>query len=150
MAYLRKYENKIAWVSATQDDMTCVTFHYLTTPTQEQIDADYNAYVEANEYNDTPQLTFGIDADIELLKDFVKYVKNHPAMTLTQYKTMLSVLPWYDADILRFFVLKVARGLAQAYGVDMEDFTETKVWNKVRNWLAETPAKKIAKVIWRQ
>jgi len=83
----------------------------------------------------------------ELITEVVMRLKNNPTTTLTQYNNYLSTKQWYEQAIIRFFVYKVAMGLAEYHGVVLTNYTETQVLQKVRDWIVATPAKKLSKVI---
>jgi hypothetical protein len=82
-----------------------------------------------------------------LITEFVTLVKQNPTVTLTQYNNWLAGKQWYEAAIIRYFVYKTAIGLAEHYGVSLTSMTESFVLGKVRDWLVNTPARKLEKVI---
>ena len=86
----------------------------------------------------------------DLIKEVVVRLKNNPTTTLTQYNNYLSTKPWYEQAIIRFFVYKLAMGLAQLHGVILANYTESTVFAKVRDWIVATPAKKLSKVIFNE
>lgn len=83
----------------------------------------------------------------ELIKEVVLKIKANPTLTLTQYNNYLSGKLWYEQAIIRFFLYKLAVGLAQHYGVVLTDYTETQVLQKVRDYIVNTPNWKLAKII---
>lgn len=88
-----------------------------------------------------------ITAHVELIKEVVTKIKANPTLTLAQYNNYLSGKPWYEQAIIRFFIYKLAVGLAQSYGVTLTDYTETQILSKVRDWIVATPTNKLAKII---
>jgi hypothetical protein len=74
-------------------------------------------------------------------------VKARPSLTLSQYNTYVATKPWYEQAVIRFFVYRLAMGLARHYGVSITSYTETFILGKVRDWIVATPLKKIAKIV---
>jgi hypothetical protein len=83
----------------------------------------------------------------ELLREVITKLKINPTLTLSQYNTYLATKQWYEAAIIRYFIYKTAIGLAQHYGVILANYTETTVLTKVRDWIVETPANKLEKIL---
>lgn len=82
-----------------------------------------------------------------LITEFVTKVKTTPTITLAQYNTWLGTKQWYDAATIRYFVKRLADGLALHHGVVLANYTEITVLGKVRDWIVATPARKLEKVI---
>lgn len=126
---------------------TVTLFKFAVQPTQAQLDEIEASYIDQHQYDDVNQEVISVYDHVDLIKEFVKKIKDNPGVTLVQYNTWLSTKPWYDQAILRFFVFKLATGLAAHHDVALPDMTEAQVLGKVRDWIVATPSRKIAKVI---
>ena len=115
-----------------------------TTTALEIIEANY---IEAHEYDNLTNLTYELLENIELLQEVVTEIKKYPSLTLTQYNNYLANKTWYEQAIIRYFIFVVAMGLAQHYDKSLANLDETIILINVRNWIAETPAKKITKIL---
>jgi len=115
-----------------------------TTTALEIIEANY---IEAHEYDNLTNLTYELLENIELLQEVVTEIKKYPSLTLTQYNNYLANKTWYEQAIIRYFIFVVAMGLAQHYDKSLANLDETTILINVRNWIAETPAKKITKIL---
>ena len=60
-----------------------------------------------------------------LITEFLTLVKQNPTVTLTQYNNWLATKQWYESATIRYFVYKLAIGLAQHYGVVLSNYTES-------------------------
>ena len=136
---------RIVWQMA---DGNALMLKYREQPTTAQLEAEEAKYVEQHEMDSVQQIKIDLLDSIDLLKEVVTKIRNTPTLTLTQYNNYLATLPWYDAATVRYFIYRLAMGLAQHYGVTLANYTETQVMTKVRDWLVETPLKKIAKVVY--
>ena len=115
-----------------------------TTTALEIIEANY---IEAHEYDNLTNLTYELLENIELLQEVVTEIKKYPSLTLTQYNNYLANKTWYEQAIIHYFIFVVAMGLAQHYDKSLANLDETIILINVRNWIAETPAKKITKIL---
>ena len=132
-------------VELTTDETIMLKFSEIPTTTAlETIEADY---ILAHEYDSFTNLTYELLDNIELLREVVTEIKTHPTLNLTQYNNYLAGKEWYEQAIIRYFIFVVALGLAQHYNIILVNLTEAKILTSVRDWLVETPAKKIAKIL---
>lgn len=83
----------------------------------------------------------------ELIREVVTKIKATPTLTLTQYNTWLGTKQWYEQAIIRYFIFKVAVGLAEKYKVVLANYTETTVLTKVRDWIVATHANKLERIL---
>ena len=136
---------RIVWQMA---DGNALTLKYKEQPTTAQLEAEEARYVEQHEMDSVQQIKIDLMDSIELLKEVVLKIRNTPNLTLTQYNNYLTTQTWYDAATIRYFIYRLALGLASHYDVTLTGYTEAQVLTKVRDWIVNTPLKKIAKVIY--
>ena len=89
-------------------------------------------------YSQYPKLPFESDANRQVIIAAVQYVRSHPALTLTQWNQYLNTLQWYDSSCVKAFIFRLAIGLAEHYGLVLDNYTESQVLLKVRNWICTT------------
>ena len=83
----------------------------------------------------------------DLFKAVVIAIKANPSMTLTQYTTHLNTKQWWEQAIINTYMYTIAVGLAEKHGVSLSNYTQSTVWTQVRNWIANTPARNISKIL---
>jgi len=116
-------------------------------PTTTALEAIETAYIDAHEYDNLTNLAYELLENIELLQEVVTEIKAHPSLTLTQYNAYLDGKTWYEASIIRYFIFVVANRLAQHYDKSLANMDEVTILLNVRDWIVETPIKKIAKIL---
>jgi len=116
-------------------------------PTTEQLEAIEARYLEDHQYDSDRQVEISLYDNIDLMKEVIRLVKERPNLTMTQYETYLATKQWYEACTIRYFVFRLATGLADHYGLTLDNYTEAQVLLKLRNWIVETPIKRIAKIV---
>ena len=97
------------------------------------------------QYNAIETLPFNILDQKELLKEFVKKIKDNPTVTLTQYNNWLGTKQWYESAIIKYFVYTLATKLAERKGITLTDLTEAQVLQKLRDWIVDTNLRTIGK-----
>lgn len=134
------------WI--TDNMIDCVIFTLPYDPTQEQVDELWSKHSEINEYKEIHSAKFNLIEDGEnIIKEFIKLIKENPNVTLNQYNIWLSKQSWFNESIIRYFVFALALELSKRFGVTLQDISEGQVLLHVRDWIVETPIKKIRKVI---
>ena len=83
----------------------------------------------------------------ELITEIVLKIKDNPTATLTQFNNFVNQKTWWEQAVIRFFIYKLAMGLAQHYEVALTDYTENTIYKKVRDWIVATNYRKLNKVI---
>lgn len=137
------------WRVLWQSDTTGQTynFKFADEPTEQQLQALSDANDTAVTVNAVQPLSFSILEHREVLIELVRRVKTSPNTTLTQYNNYLGTLPWYEAAIIRTFVFLLAQRLSEKKDVTLANLTENTVFVAVRNFLADTPIRKLARLI---
>ena len=115
-----------------------------TTTALETIEANYVANTTIERL---AVLQYEILQHKELFKVVVAAIKANPSMTLTQYTTQLGTRQWWEQAIINTYMYTIAVNLAEKYGVSLANYTQSTVWTQVRNWIAATPARNIAKIL---
>ena len=123
-------------------------FKLKTIPEDSWFEAKEAQWYIDHEYDSVQQLKIDITKYENVIEDMVVMVKNNPNLNMTQWNNYLATKLWYEAYILRFFVFAFGQGLAEHYGVDLEDYTEAKFLQKVRDFIVQTPAQKLRKIIY--
>jgi hypothetical protein len=139
---------RILW----QSPATGEVYHYKfneepTTQQLETLSDESDAYTDIQK---TPTLTFDLLEYRDQIKTFIEQVKARPNLTLAQYNAYLGSLQWYDAAVIRFFVFVFAVRLAERKDIDLPNQTEANTLQAVRDFIVDTPARKLAKLIFNQ
>ena len=135
---------RIVWQMANGDS---VMWKFSSEPTTEQLEALEVQHMNIHLYDNVYQVNINIMEDRGLIEDFIQEIKEHPNVTLAQFNTWLSTKQWYEDAQIRIFIFKLAQELANRAEVQLEDYTQAQVLLHVRNWIVNTPARKIAKTI---
>jgi hypothetical protein len=135
---------RIVWQMANGDS---VMWKFSSEPTTEQLEALEAKHMILHEYDNVYQIPITITEDVELIRDFIQQIKDHPTVTLTQFNTWLSTKQWQEDAQIRVFIFKLAQELANRQEVQLSDYTQAEILGKLRNWIVDAPIKKIAKVI---
>jgi hypothetical protein len=136
---------RVLWQSDTTGQT--YNFKFADEPTEQQLQALSDANDTAVTVNAVQPLSFSILEHREVLIELVRRVKASPNTTLAQYNNYLGTLPWYEAAIIRTFVFLLAQRLAEKRDVTLANMTENTVFIAVRNFLANTPKWKLARLI---
>lgn len=123
------------------------TFRFMFEPSTADIQVQVNIWIEATEYDDVYQIELSVIADVQVLKEFVIFIKEHPNIGMTGYNTYLNTLSWTQSSQIRFFVYKLAEGLSSRKDITLDDWTEPQILLRIRNWIVATPGRKIAKIV---
>lgn len=124
-----------------------VYWKFTEQPTTQRLEELEAQYVVAHEYDSVGQATLTLTEHQDLLKECVLMIKDNPSLTLNQYNNYLATKAWYEESIIRFFVYKLAQELSQRAELSLDNSTQAEVLLKLRNWVVDTPVKKIAKVV---
>ena len=135
----------VLWESSTTGHT--YLFKFSEVPTEQQLEALSDANDTAVTVNAVQPLSFSILEHRDVLIELVRRVKASPNTTLSQYNNYLGTLPWYEAAIIRTFVFLLAQRLSENKDVSLANLTENTVFIAIRNFLANTPAWKLARLI---
>ena len=124
-----------------------IPLKFSTQPSTTQLNEIEVSYIVAHQYDSVQTVTINLSNHYELIREFVTLVKQNPSVTLTQYNNWLTGKQWYEAAVIRFFVYKLAMGLASHAEVSLTGLTESFVLGKVRDWFVNTPTGKIERVV---
>ena len=127
-----------------------IMLKFSETPTMTELETIEADYILAHEYDGLTNLTYELLDNIELLREVVTEIKTHPTLNITQYNNYLAGKEWYEQAIIRYFIFVVALGLAEHYEKNLANLDETTILVNVRDWIVETPAKKIAKILFNE
>lgn len=136
---------RVLWQSDTTGQT--YVFKFTDEPTEQQLQALSEANDTARSVNAVQPLSFSIIEHREVLIELVRRVKASPNTTLSQYNNYLGKLAWYEAAIIRTFVFLLAQRLSEKKDVSLANLTENTVFVAVRNFLADTPTWKLARLI---
>lgn len=139
---------RIVWQSPATGE--AYQYKFNEQPTQQQLEALSDQSDAHTDIQKTPTLTFDLLEYRQLIISFLEAVKDRPNLTLTQYNAYLGGLQWYDAAVIRFFVFVFAQKLAEHRQVNLQNQTETTVLQAVRDFIVDTPARKLGKLIFNQ
>jgi len=118
--------------------------HEPTTQELEDLEAEY---LVLHQYDDVMQVNISLYDHKELITEVLTEIKTHPSLTLAQWNTYLAGLEWYDASVIRWFVFRLAQGLAERFDIFIADYTEVEVLTKLRDWIVASPQAKIIKAV---
>lgn len=135
---------RIVWQMSNGES---IMVNFNTQPTTLELEEIEAKYIEEHLYDTTDKLQITIIEDLDLLKSFISEIKNHPTVTLTQFNNWLSTKEWYEDAQIRIFIFKLAQRLADYKELDITDFTQSQILQKIRDWIVSTPIKKISKLI---
>ena len=133
----------LTWIFISpENSLMLITDNQLTEEQAAQIQTDY---ITAHQYDDTPKATVDLFDYLDILKAAVTYIKaNNP--TLAKWNTYLGTLAWYDAALVRFFISVMARKLSERAEINLTATTETEVLAKLKPFIINTPARRLAKI----
>lgn len=139
---------RIVWQSPATGEVYQYKFN--EQPTQQQLEALSDESDALTDIQKTQNLTFDLLEYRDLLTMFIQQVKARPNLTLAQYNAFLGTLAWYDASVIRFFVFVFAVKLAERRQINLQSQTETNTLQAVRDFIVDTPPRKLAKLILNQ
>ena len=115
--------------------------------TEAELEVEFDNIKRERIYGWISKLQTTLDDNEDLIKEVVIQIRTHPALTLAQYNNYLSGKEWYEQVVIRAFIYKIAILLAAKYDVQLDDYTEVGVLNKVRNWICNADVNVLKKVI---
>jgi hypothetical protein len=145
--YIRGREHE---VHVSFDDNSSTFFCFDHDPTQQEVVIEANNYIAKyateHQYDSTNQVEFNLLNHKKLLKDLIAWIKARPSLTLAQWNTMLGTRLWWEAAIARYFVYFLAIALDNSK-IFLEDYTETTVLRRLRDWIVNTSIPIIYKTV---
>jgi hypothetical protein len=138
-------------VHVSFDDNSSLFFSFDHDPSQNEVEVEAAKYIAASitehQYDSTNKVEFDLLKHKKLLKDLIGWIKARPSLTLAQWNTMLGTRLWWEAAVARYFVYSFAIARAESKGLELEDYTETTVLKRLRNWIVDTTLPVIYKTI---
>lgn len=114
-------------------------------------DAEVEAYFTEKKpefmYGGFEKIDTGVDIPIDMLKEVISYIRTHPALTLTQFNTFIGTKTYSEQACIRYYLYVLTRKLAKRYGVVLDNFTESEILKKLRNWIVNTDLNLVKKLI---
>jgi len=125
-----------------------IMFHKFDTfHTEAELDSWFANYELEQIYAEYEKLNTQPDWNEALIVEVITQIRTHPALTLAQYNTFLAGKQWYEAAFIRAFIFKLALELAEHYGIELTDYTESQVLLKVRNWICTVNVNILKKIV---
>lgn len=81
-----------------------------------------------------------------LIIDLVEIIKSRPTITPAQFNNLLATKPWYIEVEMRYILYKLGSNLADKKKIALSDMTEGRFFTKVRDFIANTPIRRLAKL----
>ena len=128
-------------------DGNIMDWKFTVTPTtQELLDLE-TKYIDLLLYDSVEQELIDVLEQEDIIREFVKLIKENPTGTFVQYESWLGNQVWYEKDVVRFFMYSLANKVAQRKGVSVSGYTEEQVFLYLRDRLVEKTAREIEKMI---
>jgi len=128
-------------------DGSLVTWKFNHDPSTPELEALEAPHIDLHLYDDVEQEEANVLDHEELIREFVTLLRQNPSTTLTQYNNWLGNKNWGEEAVIRFFVYKLATALADKAEITLSSLTENQVMTKLRDWLVNSPVRKIEKVV---
>lgn len=103
---------------------------------------DLEQYQHGQPFFDNPEA--------QALTALVELFKMRPNISANQFNTYANTLPWYDEQRQRYWIFRIAEKLAERKEADVQDFTEAQAFTAVRNFIRDTPVRRLAKLFLNQ
>lgn len=86
----------------------------------------------------------------KLIITLIELIKDRPSITTTQFNAYLGTLPWYDEARIRALIYEIGTTLADRKEVTLASMSESQFLQKVRDFIVNTPNRKLAKLFLNQ
>ena len=116
--------------------------------TEAEAQAFVDAYLDAHSHDDTPHQQLVIYDAKEAIEAAVVFIKTTASLTLTKWNNYLATLPFSDKYAVQWFIMAMANRLAEMGDFDISGFTEIQILARMKNWLINTPARRIKKIFY--
>lgn len=145
-AILKQEHNQQGWftwiyISDTESLMTITDYQMLEA---EALDIQTKHY-DIHLYDAFPFEQISLYDFKDTLRNAVEFIKTTNP-NLTQWNNYLASLYWYDAVMVRWFLAVLARKLADRAELTLSDYTETEVLSRLKTYIINNPARKLAKI----
>lgn len=100
--------------------------------------------------NEAPVFAAPDDGVQKYARRLVELIKERPTLTAAQFNTYLNTLDWFAAVELRHTVFVIAQALAARAQVSLGGTTEAQAFIAVRNFIRDTPVRRLAKLFLNQ
>lgn len=117
-------------------------------PTEADAEAFVSAWLVQHEYDDTPHQMLSIYDDTDAIEDAVMFIKTNSNLTLTKWTDYLAGLPLTEKYAVQWFIMAMAEKLAEMGEFDISDFSELQILARMKNWLTNTPVRRIRKIFY--
>ena len=134
------------WVEVGASHCEILWLDHEMTETEAQTFVD--AYIEAHLYDETPHQRLVIYDAKEAIEAAVVFIKTTASLTLTKWNNYLATLPFSDKYAVQWFIMAMANRLAEMGDFDISGFTEIQILARMKNWLINTPARRIKKIFY--
>lgn len=132
------------WRTAIGED---ILLKHPFIPTQQQLQDAEAAWISNNTFRSVVKVNLTIEEDVATISKIIIQIKNNPTTTLAQLNTYLSTLHWNEEATITFFIYAFGRKMADRNEIDLGNVTQSVFWNVVRDYIVDTPNKKLAKLI---
>jgi len=124
-------------------------FKFNSEPTTQELE-DLAKTKEVNEGHANVEFILNVEINKVLAKQLIELIKDRPTLTTTQFNAYLATLSWYDEAQTRFIVYLIGAKLAEKKDIVLSSMTEAQFLQKVRDYIVNTPIRKLAKLLLNQ
>ena len=134
------------WVEITSSHAEVLWLDHEMTEAEAQTFVD--AYLDAHLYDETQTQRLDILDSKEAIEAAIVFIKTTASLTLTKWNNYLATLPFADKYAVQWFIMVMANRLAEMGDFDISGFTELQILARMKNWLINTPARRIKKIFY--
>lgn len=134
---------RIQWQSQATGNV--YLYKFSTEPSQEELQVLSDASDTDAEISQP--LDLSLLSDNAIIAQFIDKIKASPSITLAQYNTYLSALPWHQGAAIRNFVFLMAKQLSDRNEVSLSGWTEGVVLREVRDYIVDTATEILYRLI---
>ena len=136
----------MTWVEITPTHAEILWFDH--EPTEAEAEAFVANWLVQHEYDETPHQQMVIYDAKEAIEAAVVFIKTTASLTLTKWNNYLATLSFADKYAVQWFIFKMAEKLAEMGDFDISGLTELQILGRMKNWLINTPARRIKKIFY--
>lgn len=120
-------------------------FKFDSEPTLEHIQSLANNRDSIEEYDNEQSLEISSFSK-ENVMFLVEIFKTRPNIGLTQFNNVVNNLNWYQIAQIKAIIYEIGTKLAERKDISLDNLTELQVFQRVRDFIANTPIKKLKKI----
>ena len=120
-------------------------FKFDQEPTLQQL-GELGDHREQLEQDQQEQPILQADESKESIISLVELFKSRPSINLTQFNNYLNTLLWYQQYELKYVLYLIGSKLSQRNEITLNSLTELQFLQKVRDFIANTPIKRLYKI----